>query len=37
MDALLGVYTEESEVGQKGEEELWERGIRKDFLEEAVA
>lgn len=37
MVALLDVHTEESEVGQKREKELWGRGIRKDLLEEAVA
>lgn len=35
-DALLEGYTEESDVGQKMEKELWGRGIKKDFLKDAV-
>lgn len=35
-DALLEGYTEESDVGQKTEKELWGTGIKKDFLKDAV-
>ena len=36
MDALLELHTEESDVGQKREKELWGSGIRKGFLKDTV-